>query len=154
MRQSIVVAKSISLAKKTRIKKMLKSKEIQAEIAKREIRKKEQRDTKDRKKVERKLRSTKLPDLENEFPELPEQKIADLKLLLSGKSVGRDLHHVWADVDGSKTYHGRIEKVKNNLMFRVGYWDPETETHDDAVDFNLSAYQLGADIINDDLILF
>ena len=55
--------------------------------------------------------------------------------------------------DGSKVYCGRIEKVNTNLIFRVGYWDPESETHDNVVDFLLSAYELVADIINDDLIL-
>ncbi len=34
------------------------------------------------------------------------------------------------------------------------YWDPEEETYDDALDYNVSVYELEADLINGDLALF
>ena len=54
------------------------------------------------------------------------------------------------------TYSGRIEKLKkrkgNVIPYVVSYWD-SGETYDDAVDYTISMYELGADLICEDLTL-
>jgi len=34
---------------------------------------------------------------------------------------------------------------------KVGYWDVKGETYEDAVDYDISLYALGADLISEDL---
>ena len=46
---------------------------------------------------------------------------------------------------------GRFEKVKTRNVCKVGYWDVKEETHEDAVDYDISLYALGADLINENL---
>ncbi len=123
-------------------------------IARKEGEKREKREEKDRRKVERKLKGIAVEDIRTEFKELSEDRLIDLELLLSGKAVGRDFHHVWVDGQTLKTFRGRVEKIRKNMLCRIAYWDPKEETYDDAVDYNVSVYELGADLINEDLALF
>ena len=123
------------------------------EIAHRDARKKQKREMKDRKKVEKRLKKTETVDeIEKEFPDLERKISEDLKELLSGNSVGRDIFHVWQEEDGEKkSFMGRIEKIKARKICKFGYWDAKEETHEDAVDNDISLYEIGADLINEDL---
>ena len=68
--------------------------------------------------------------------------------------MGRDIFHLWQEESGEKkSFMGRIEKVKATNVCKVGYWDVKGETHEDAVDFDISLYALGADVISEDLFL-
>ena len=42
------------------------------------------------------------------------------------------------------TYNGRIEKLKANKMYNVGYWGA-VESYDDAVDYDMSMYSIAVD---------
>ena len=112
------------------------------------------RQEKDRRKVERKLKVIAVEDIRTEFKKLSEDQLIDLELLLSGKTVGRDFFHLWVDGQTLKTFRGRVEKIRKNMVCRIAYWDPEEETYDDALDYNVSVYELEADLINGDLALF
>eukprot|EP00112_Aurelia_sp_Birch-Aquarium-sp1_P010536 Seg2246.3 transcript_id=Seg2246.3/GoldUCD/mRNA.D3Y31 product="hypothetical protein" protein_id=Seg2246.3/GoldUCD/D3Y31 len=148
------IAKSIMLAKKSRLRKRVRQKEIHEEIAKRELEKEEKREVRDRRKLERSLKSIDVRDLQKEFPDLTDRKLTDLELLLGGKAVGRDIHHIWEDEKVQKKYRGRIEKVKKNFVCTVSYWDEEQqETYENAVDYHISLYQLAADLVIDDLFI-
>ena len=59
---------------------------------------------------------------------------------------------MWQEEDGEKnSFMGWIEKIKARNICKVGYWDVKKETHEDAVDYDISLYELGADLINEDL---
>eukprot|EP00112_Aurelia_sp_Birch-Aquarium-sp1_P020961 Seg5518.2 transcript_id=Seg5518.2/GoldUCD/mRNA.D3Y31 product="hypothetical protein" protein_id=Seg5518.2/GoldUCD/D3Y31 len=148
-----LIKRSVPIASKDRKKRRRKTKEIQMEIADRDARKKQKREMKDRKKLEKKLKKIEtVEEIDKEFPDLERKISDDLKELLSGNSVGRDIFHVWQEEDGEKkSFMGRIERIKARKMCRVGYWDVKEETHEDAVDYDISLYELGADLINEDL---
>ena len=64
-----------------------------------------------------------------------------------GNAVGRSLCHVWYDEDG----HDKVV-YSGNTTYVVAYWK-QNETYDDAEDFELTKYELGADIVCGDLVL-
>ena len=61
---------------------------------------------------------------------------------------------MWYDEDGHDkvVYSGKFEKLKRNTTYVVAYWK-QNETYDDAEDFELTKYELGADIVCGDLVL-
>lgn len=71
---------------------------------------------------------------------------------MTGKSIGYTICHAWFDDGQSVLYNGKIEKIKmKTKQYVVAYWS-QNETYEDAVDFNMSIYEL-ADLILDDLII-
>ena len=64
--------------------------------------------------------------------------------------------HLWYDIElqDHVLYYGWIEKLKKkkNTTYVVAYWKPK-ETYDDAVDFDMCKFQLGADVVCGDLML-
>ena len=149
-----LITKMVPIASKDRDNIRVRRKDIQSQIADRDARRKQKIDMKDRKKLDKILRRIENADeIDKEFPELESNNSHHLQDLLSGNSVGRDIFHVWQDENGEKTsFMGRIEKVKTRNVCRVGYWDVKEETHEDAVDYDISLYALGADLINGDLV--
>lgn len=53
-------------------------------------------------------------------------------------------------------YSGRIEKMKlkgrSKNMYVVAYWN-NGETYEDAVDYDMSKFELAADFVSEDLLL-
>ena len=148
-----LIEKIVPIASKSRDKIRLRRKEIQSQIADRDARKRQKLVMKDKKKVEKILRRIEnVDEIDKEFPELERNISQDLRELLSGNSVGKDIFHVWQEESGEKkSFMGRIEKVKARNVCKVGYWDVKEETHEDAVDYDISLYALGADLINENL---
>ena len=68
----------------------------------------------------------------DEFPDLDEDKVQKLSDLLTGKSIGHNICHVWLEGEVCQLFNGRIEKMKGSK-----YWK-ENETYDDATDFDMS----------------
>ena len=75
-------------------------------------------------------------------------------MLILCNIVGRSLCHVWYDEDGQNkvVYSGKFEKLKRSKTYVVAYWK-QNETYDDAKDFELTKYKLGAEIVSGDLVL-
>ena len=68
--------------------------------------------------------------------------------------MGRDVVHVWTETNEQTSYHGRIEKLKKSkTVYVVAYWE-EGETYDEAVDYDVSMYEIAADLVCDDLTIF
>ena len=112
---------------------------------------------KERKAIERRIRdlSTGNPDdISEAFPDLEIKEVLSLSDIVLGNAVGRSLCHVWYDEDGHDkvVYSGKFEKLKRNTTYVVAYWK-QNETYDDAEDFQLTKYELGADIVCGDLVL-
>ena len=76
--------------------------------------------------------------------------------ILTGAVVGRNISHTWYEAETKTRYSGSIEKLKKRKgdvhSYTVGYWNSE-ERYDSAVDYTLSKYELGADLICEDLAL-
>ena len=71
-----------------------------------------------------------------------DKKVFNLSGIIVGNLVGRSLCHVWYDEDGQdKVFY--IEKLKRSKTYVVAYW----KQYDDAEGFELTKYELGADIV-------
>ena len=81
-----------------------------------------------------------------------ESDISSVESVLDGRAVGRNIDHVWNEDGTLTTYNGRIEKLKANKMYKVGYWGT-VESYDDAVDYDMSMYSLAVDLLFGDLVL-
>ena len=73
------------------------------------------------------------------------QKLSDL--LRTGKSIGHNICHVWLD---GGVFQLTIEKMKGS-KYVVAYWK-ENKTYDDATDFDMSFFELAADLL-DELVI-
>ena len=135
-----------------------KQKEIKQELYRRAAMKTQKKVEKDRKDIEKKLKSVDVGDIATQFPELEENSVTDLAGILTGDVVGRNICHVWynADTRDKTVYSGMIEKLKkrkgNAHCYKVVYWGQE-ESYDDAVNYEISKFELGADLICGDLVL-
>ena len=97
------------------------------------------------------------PDKLEEFPNLDAHTaLVDLSDVLSGRAIGRRICHVWYDATTHNkiVYSGHIEKLKrkNSNKYVIAYWS-EDESQDDAVDYDVSKFELGVDLIYEDLML-
>ena len=147
------VSRAINVARKARIKHRTKQKESMEEMARRQIEKKEKKAMQERRKVERKIRNSSVTELKDEFG-LSVALVSDLQMILDGGAAGRDVVHVWTETHEQTRYHGRIEKLKKSkTVYVVGYWGAG-ETYDDAIDYDISMYELAADLVCDDLTIF
>jgi len=90
--------------------------------------------------------------LDKEFPELERSISQSLKELHSCNYVGRVIFHVWEEESGEKkSFMGRIEHFKVRNLCKVGYSDVKEETHEDSVDYDISHYAIGADLMSENL---
>jgi hypothetical protein len=156
-RRRNVVCWSVGMARKKRTTNRRKHAEMQQELSRRAALKRQKKQESVRKTIEKKLKTINLEDIEKEFPELASNSLADLKDIMSGAVVGRNICHVWYDTDSleKNIYSGRIEKLKGKKSntYVVLYWG-EGETHEnDAVDYNMSTLEPAADFICEDLVL-
>ena len=150
-----MVRMSVALGRRQRQCNRTKCADMKKELSRRQGLKREKKETSQRKKIEKTLKSTIL-DIDRDFPDLEEHARSDLQDILSGKAVGRDICHVWIDRESrEKTmYNGRMEKMKKKAggTYVVAYWSQD-ETYDDAIDYDVSKFELAADFICDELVL-
>ena len=97
--------------------------------------------------MERRLKSIDIDKIRDEFHDLEDSKLANLTAIMTVKSIGYTICHAWFN-DGQSV--GKIEKIKmKTKQCVVAYWSQ----NEDAVDFNMSIYELAADLILDDLTI-
>ena len=108
---------------------------------------------KDKKKLQKIVRRIEnVDEIDKEFPELERNISQNFRELLSGNFVGKDIFHVWQEESvEKKSFMGRIGKLQARTFCKVQYWDVKEETHEDAVDYDISLYALGADLITENL---
>ena len=139
----------ISYARKRSNFTRMQDVQIRKEISLRETKKWQNEDVKERKAIERRIRdlSTGNPeDISKAFPDFETKEVFNLSDIILGNVVGRSLSHVWYDEDGQDkvVYSGKFEKLKRSKTYVVTYWKLN-ETYDNAEDFELTKYELGAD---------
>jgi hypothetical protein len=131
----------------------MKQKDLEVEASRRLAEKRQIKDTTIRKKLEKKLKTIDLTKISEELPDVSDIKQEQIRELLEGKAVGSNICHVWWE-DGKKIlYFGRIEKMKaKGRKCVVAYWSQD-ETYANAADFNISVFELAADLILEDLTM-
>ena len=153
-----IVNWAIHRARKNRKESQSKQVDIRKELSRRAALKTQKKVERDRKDVEVKVKSIDVQDIAARFPDLSDTMQSDLAGILTGAVVGRNISHTWYDAETkTKTrYLGRIEKMKKRKgdvhSYTVGYWNSE-ESYDSPVDYTVSKYELGADLICEDLAL-
>ena len=70
--------------------------------------------------------------------------------LLTGKSIGHNICHVWLDGGVFPLFNGRIEKMKEiSMLLHIG----RRMKHHDATDFDMSIFELAEDLLLDELVI-
>ena len=152
-KRKVILKKAVQLGQKQRRKRKAEQNDLRAELLKRQTEKQQAREATERRKVERKLKNTGLDRLVQEFAEIGKERLEQLVELMEGKAAGKDLCHVWLEDGKQVVYSGKIEKLKKDgKTYVVGYWGLE-ESVEDATDYNMSMYELGADLIAEDLVI-
>lgn len=144
----------ISMARKQRHNRRLKQKDLAVELSRRQANKLQERETLNRKKLEKRLRSIDLKNINVEFPDMEDGKCESVVDLLGGKAIGRKICHMWSDDNVRVMFNGKIEKLKKRGggTYTVAYWSQQ-ESYTNAVHYDISKYELAADLISDDLIM-
>ena len=152
-RREVILKKAVKLGQKQRNKRRLKQTDLRAELFRREAEKQQAQEAAGRRKIERKLKTTALNKLDEEFPDIGEEKLEKLTELLSGKSVGKLICHSRYEDGNYVVYNGKLEKLKaQGKKYVVRYWTQE-ESYDDATDYDMSMFELCTDFIADDLLM-
>jgi len=148
-----IIIQAIQIRGKQRSKRRMNQKDLEVEASRRLAKKRQTRDTTIRKKLQKKLKAIDLTKISKELPDVSDTKQQQIRELLEGKAVESNICHVWWE-DGNKIlYFGRIEKLKvKGKKCIVAYWSQD-ETYDDAADYNISVFQLAADLILEDLTM-
>ncbi|XP_065681835.1 uncharacterized protein LOC124811391 [Hydra vulgaris] len=132
--------------------------EIKLELICKNKLKKQKKEDKNRKILALQIQNINFSDNLIAFPELESNQLSDLSDMLSDTVVGRNICHIWfnSQMQGEEVYYGKLEKMKlknGKQVYVVGYWK-DNETYDnDAVDYDISKFELAADIIYGDLML-
>ena len=152
-RREEVLRKAVKWGRMQRNKRKKKQKELRAEIIKRQKDKEHARDTKERKRLEKKLKETDLDmeSLQQEYPNLDFSKNDQIKDILEGRVVGKRACHMWFEEQKLEVYNAKFEKLKKNKVYKVAYW-LQSESYDDSTDYDMSMYQLAADLLYGDLV--
>ena len=146
-----MLKKAVLIGRQQRIKQKLNQKELMRELPRRMADKHQKREQSERRKLEKRLKSIDVERIMDEFPDLDEDKVQKLSDLLTGKSIGHNICHVWLDGEVCQLFNGRIEKMKGS-KYVVAYWK-ESETYVDAIDFDMSIFELAADLLLDELVI-
>ena len=153
-----VINWAVRKARKNRKTTKKKVAEVKQELSRRALLKIQKKEEKNRKELELKIKNTDVKDLKSSFPDLDEDMLSHLCDILTGRAVGRSINHTWYNADtGEKVvYLGKIEKRKKKKRevhsYTVAYWK-DIERYEDAVDYIMSKFQIGADLICEDLVL-
>lgn len=107
-----------------------------------------------RNKIEKKMKKVEAGgSYSEEFGDQSEQEVKIVGDLLRGDSVGQNICHTWIDDGTPVVCNGHIEKFKKaKKMYVVAYW-AESESYDDAVDYNMKATELATDFFLKDLVI-
>ena len=146
---------AISYARKRIARNRGRQKELGAEMSRRCGQKLEKRNMAQLKKLEKKLKTMNKADIEKDYQNLEGRKLENLLDLWEEKVIGREIRHIWYDSESQEKtlYNGRIVKfVKSTAMYKIAYWDLDG-SYEDAEDYQLSKYALGADLLIDDLVV-
>ena len=108
-----VVKWSVAMGRKKRQANRRRHDDMQQELSRRAAFKRQKKDEKQRKMIEKTIRNMKIEDIANTFPDLDKKVIADLHDILSGVAIGRNICHLWYDLDSQNhtICYGRLEKV-------------------------------------------
>ena len=152
-KRNSILKKAIKLGLEQRQRRKLKQRDLRVELSRRQAEKQQSRETTERNRLENKLKTVEVNELAEKFPDLSEEKREMVAELLTGKCVGHTICHIWYE-DGQKVmYSGKLEKFKaKSNKYVVAYWT-QSDTYDDATDYDMTASALAADLIADDLVL-
>nr|XP_047134169.1 uncharacterized protein LOC124812119 [Hydra vulgaris] len=84
------------------------------------------------------------------FPDLENNKAADIEDILFGDVIGRNICHMWYDsvTNTQEIYYGRTLRFKKNniVVYIISYCKPKEREDEDANEFDMNKYQLSADM--------
>lgn len=151
-KRDTVLKKAVKLGQLQRKKKKVK-KDLMKEMAKRQADKQQARETTERNKLQKRLKNISIEELAKKFPDLDSEKLEQVTNLITGKSVGDHICHIWYEESEQVMYHGKIESLKSKgKKYTVAYWSMG-ETYDNATDYDMSPFALAADLIAGDLMM-
>ena len=107
-----VLKKAVLLGREQRKKRKGNQIDLRKELLRRQLEKQQAKDTSTRKKLERRLKSIDIDKIRDEFHDLEDNKLENLTVIMSGKSIGYNICHAWFDDGQSVLYNGKIEKIK------------------------------------------
>ena len=120
-------------------------------MIRRQEEKKQVREFAQRKEIERNLKKSGIESVVQDLSVSDNDKVM-AQDIVEGRATGRNVVHVWNDECTLRTYNGRMTKLKANKKYKIAYWGAN-ETYDDAVDYDVSMYELAVDLLLGDLIL-
>jgi len=147
-----VLQKAIPFGRKQRDKKKLRHKELKEEIIRRQDDKRQKKSQLQRKDLEKQLKNGQLESALKDFPNISETSVTKLHDILQGRAVGMRVLHVRYEDCGYVAYHGKLEKLRLNKKYKVSYCTL-AENGDDATDYEISMFELAADLLHENLIL-
>ncbi|XP_065650648.1 uncharacterized protein LOC136078773 [Hydra vulgaris] len=153
--QNKLILWAISNARKKRFTNMQCHNDLKLELIKRIADKIQKKENKERRNVEKILKNCMPDQVKEMFPDLENNEASDIEEILIGASIGRSICHMWFDnaTNTQDVYYGRIVgiKKKKSDVYIVSYWKPKENEDDDGVEYDVSKYQLSADIISGDM---
>lgn len=150
-----VLKKAITFGRKQRDQRRKQQKELREEVIRRQDLQKNKRDETRRKGLEKKLKKAGLDfgSILGDYPEIcaDETVCSKVREIMQGQIVGLELVHVWFEDGKLVPYNGKVRKLKKSEKYKIAYWTA-SETSEDAVDYDLSIYELSVDCLYGDLL--
>jgi len=87
-----------------------------------------------------------------DFPDISVTSVSQLKVILHGNALGKKILHVWYENSQLVKYNRKLKKLRRSNIYKVTYW-ALYETYDDATDYDMSIYEIAADLLHGDLIV-
>ncbi|KAG1655884.1 Protein bric-a-brac 2 [Nymphon striatum] len=154
---------SINEAKKHNLRKRKERQKIFEELSNRAKVREQKKHMTDRNRIEKTLKSTQTTNFASVFQDIEDSRLAGVIEIVEGRAVGRNICHVWYDIDGGGTipWNGKIEKMKKGrkrkgaavpdkpVDYVIAYWRSD-DSYDNAEDYHVSKFQLAADFIAED----
>lgn len=149
-----ILKKVIKLGYVQRKQRRMRQKDLTVELARRQADKQQSRETTDRKRLEKKFKNIQVDEISKEFPDIDEEKLTGVTEFLTGKCVGNRICHFWYEDGNRVMYNGKVEKMKaNGKKCVVAYWGLTENYEDHAADYDMSVFELAADLVPDDLTM-
>ncbi len=111
-KRDVILKKAVKLGHLQRKKKKAKQKDLMKEMAKRQADNQQVRETTECNKLQKKLKNISIEELAKNFPDLDSEKLEQVTNLITGKSVGHHICHLWYEENEQVMYHGKIESLK------------------------------------------
>ena len=148
---------AISNARETRFANAQSHKEMTSELIKRMADKIQNKKFKEQKKIEKILKNCMPNQIKEIFPDLENNEASNIEEILTGAAIGRCICQLWFDnaTNSQDVYCGRFLSIKkkNSGIYIVSYWKPNENEDDDAVEYEMSKYQLSAGIISGNMVI-